>query len=118
MLSSSSPADRALSSHRPRSRRSGSCAASEESARVRVTKVPTPGRAATSPVVLQLAVGLEDGVRVDRKARHHVLDGGQLVALDQQAEAQGPPYLMDDLEVRSDPGAGVQRELDHEDPFI
>ena len=27
----------------------GSCAASEESARVRVTKVPTPGRAATSP---------------------------------------------------------------------
>ena len=35
--------------HRPRSRRSGSCAASEESARVRVTKVPTPGRAATSP---------------------------------------------------------------------
>ena len=32
-----------------RSRRSGSCAASEESARVRVTKVPTPGRAATSP---------------------------------------------------------------------
>jgi hypothetical protein len=35
-------------------------------------------------------------------AGHHVLDGGQLVALDQQAEAQGPPYLVDDLEVRVD----------------
>ena len=65
------------------------------------------------PVALQLAVGLEDGVRVDRQARHHVLDGGQLVALDQQAEAQGPPYLVDDLKVRRDPRAGVQRELDH-----
>ena len=43
MLSSSRPARRALASQRRRSRRSGSCAASESSASVRVTKVPTPG---------------------------------------------------------------------------
>jgi len=49
MLSSSSPARRALSSQRRKSWRSGPCAASVASASVRVTNVPIPGRAATSP---------------------------------------------------------------------
>src|SRR5262249_52391350 len=49
MLSSSRPAWRALSSHCSRSVRNSPCAASDSSASVLVTKVPTPGRAAASP---------------------------------------------------------------------
>ena len=63
--------------------------------------------------MLQLPVGLEHGVRVDRQARHHVLDRRQLVALAQQAEPQRLPHLLDHLQVRRDAGAGVQVELDH-----
>ena len=90
MLSSSSPARRALVNQRCRSRRSGPCAASEAPLSVAVTNVPTPGRAAARPSVLQLAVGLEHSVRVDRQPRHYVLDRGELVALAQQPEPHAP----------------------------
>jgi hypothetical protein len=49
MLSSSSPARRALANQRCRSWRSGPCAASEAPLSVAVTNVPTPGRAAARP---------------------------------------------------------------------
>ena len=66
-------------------------------------------------LVLQLPVGLEHRVRVDRQPGDHVLDLRQLVALAQQAKPQRLPHLMDQLPVRRDPGAGVQVELDHRD---
>src|SRR5205085_620855 len=49
MLSSSSPARRAFANQRSSSRRSAVCAPSEPSARVRVMKVPTPGRPVARP---------------------------------------------------------------------
>src|SRR5262245_56495318 len=49
MLSSSRPARRALVNQRFSSVRRPLCAASVESANERVTKVPSPGRPATSP---------------------------------------------------------------------
>ena len=112
MLSSSSPARRALANQRCRSMRSGPCAASEASLNVPVTNVPTPGRAPTKPGVLELPIGLEHRVRVDRQARHDVLDGRQLVTLAQQPQPQRPPHLLDDLQVRRDAGTAVQVELD------
>ena len=113
MLSSSSPARRALCSQRFRSARSGPCAASEPSLNVRVTNVPTPGRAAMRPVVLELAVGLQHRVRVDGEMGDDVLHRRELVTLVQQPEAQGLLHLLDDLQVRRDARAGVEMEVDH-----
>ena len=112
MLSSSSPAARALASQRCRSWRSGPCAASDASVSVRVTNVPTPGPGGHQPVVLELPVGLEHRVRVDRQLRHDVLDRRQLVALAQQAEPQRLPHLLHELQVGETPGPAVQVELD------
>ena len=76
----------------PRSaaRRSGPWAASEPSASVPVTKVPTPAARVDQALVLQLAVGLEHGVRVDGHVRHHVLDRRELVALGPASPAAWP----------------------------
>ena len=114
MLSSSSPADRALVEPAPqvaaqrlvRGQRGVGQRPGDEGA--------DAGPGGDEAVALQLAVGLEHGVRVDRQARDDVLDGGQLVALDQQTEPQRPSYLLDDLEVRRDARPAVQRELDHQ----
>ena len=58
---------------------------------------PGPGR--DQPLVLQLPVRLEHGVRVDRQLADHLLDRRQLVALVQQAEPQRLPDLLDQLQV-------------------
>ena len=100
MLSSSSPARRALANQRSSSRRSGPCAASDASRRVAVTNVPTPGRGVDQPSVLKLPVSLEHGVRIDRQLSHHVLDRGQLITLLQQAQTQCPADLVHDLTIR------------------
>ena len=115
MLSSSSPARRALASQRLRSRRSGSWAASDASVSDRVTNVPMPGPGRDETVALQLAVGLEHGVRVDRQPRHDVLDGRQLVALTQQPQPQPVPDLVHHLQVGRHTRSAVERELDHDD---
>ena len=49
-----------------------------------------PARAADQAGVLQLPVGLEHRVRVDRQPAHHLLDGRQLVALAAAARAASP----------------------------
>ena len=113
MLSSSSPARRALASHCSRLSRSGPCAARVLSVRVRVTKVPTPWPGCHQPLVLELPVGLEHGVGVDGEVPHHVLDRRQLVALAEQSEPERAAHLLDELEVRRDPGPPVQVKLDH-----
>ncbi len=113
MLSSSSPARRALASHCSRLSRSGPWAARVLSVSVRVTKVPTPWPRRHQPLVLELAVGLEHGVGVDGEVPHDVLDRRQLVALAEQAEPERAADLLDQLEVRRDPGPPVQVELDH-----
>ena len=63
--------------------------------------------------MLELAVRLEDGVRIDRHLADHVLDGRQLITLAQQPEVQGLAHLVDELAVRRHPGVGVDAELDH-----
>jgi hypothetical protein len=56
---------------------------------------PLPRR--DQPVPLELAVGLEHRVGIDRETGDHVLDRGQLVTLVQQAEPQRLPDLLDEL---------------------
>ena len=72
-----------------------------------------PGTRCDQTLVLELPVGLEHRVRVDRHLRHHVLDRGQLIALGQQPQPHGPADLLDQLHVGGDAGAAVQVELDH-----
>ena len=111
MLWSSRPARRALASHRCNSWRNGPWEASEVSLSVLVTKVPTPG-GRDHAVVLELPVGLEHGVGVDRQGRHHFFHRGQLVTLASRP-TEGPAHLLDDLQIGRHPRAGVQMELDH-----
>ena len=116
MLSSSSPARRALASQRSRSWRSGPCAANVASVERPRHERPDPRARGHEPVVLELAVGLQHRVRIDRQVRHHVLDRRQLVALAQQAEPQRVPHLPHELLIRREAGPGVQVELDHVGP--
>ena len=106
-----------MASQRRRSRRNGSCAASESSVRDRVTNVPDARAGGDEPVALQLAVGLEHRVGVDRQPGDDVLDRRELVPLAQQPEPQRLPHLLDHLQVRRDTGPAVQRELDHRNPI-
>ena len=73
------------------------------SARVRVTNVPSPGPGGDQPLVLELAVGLEHRVRVDRHLADDLLDGRQLVALAQQPQPQRLAHLLDELQVGETP---------------
>ena len=70
-------------------------------------------------LALQLAVGLQDGVRIDGGGLHDLAGRGQLVARFQQAQAQGLFGLLDDLDVGGDAAAPVDAVLDHSDnhPF-
>src|SRR5690348_14396979 len=63
--------------------------------------------------VLQLSVCLEHGVRVDRDGSDDFLHSGQLVTGAEHPEAERVLHLLDDLEIRSDPGAALEPELDH-----
>ena len=69
-----------------------------------------PGLGRGQAQVLEFAVGLAHGVRVDRHLGDHLLDRGQLVALGEQPQQQRLAYLPDDLQVRGDPGARVEME--------
>ncbi len=62
--------------------------------------------------VLELAVGLEHGVGVDREPRHHVFDRGELITFGEQAEPERLPHLLDQLQVWRDARAPVQVKLD------
>ena len=64
-------------------------------------------------LVLELAIGLQDGVRVDRERGYDVLDRRQLIPLAEQAQTQRVPDLPDDLLVRREAGAAVEVELNH-----
>ena len=65
------------------------------------------------PFVLELAVRLEDGVRVDRHLGDDVLDRRELVAFVEEAEAKGLANLLDELPVGRDAGSRIDVELDH-----
>ena len=113
MLSSSSPDRRALFIQRCRSWRSGPCAAKRRVRQRLRDERPEPGTGGDEPVVLELAVGLQDRVGVDREDRDHVLDRRELVALAQQAQPQRVPDLPHQLLVGREAGARVQVELNH-----
>ena len=63
---------------------------------------------------VELAVSPEHRVGVDGQARHHLLDGGQLVARPQDAEPHGLAHLLHELEICRHAGAGFEVEFDHE----
>ena len=107
------PAARALASHARSSCCSGPCSAKRGLAQGPGDKRAHPRLGRGQAQVLELAVGLAHGVRVDRDLRDHLLDRGQLVALGQQAQQQRLAHLLDDLQVRRDAGARVEMELDH-----
>jgi len=65
------------------------------------------------PFVVELSVRLQHGVRVDRECPDDVLHGRQLVAGHQDAETDGLPDLLHELEVRRDAGALVEVKDDH-----
>ena len=118
MLSSSSPARRALAIQRWR-RLAQRAVGSEGPAVERSGDEGPDARPGTGQaLVLELPVGLEHRVRVDGQLRHHLLDGGQLVALAQEAESQRLADLLDDLEIGGHAGAAVQVELDHTGPHL
>ena len=71
------------------------------------------GPARRQPFVLELAVCLEDGVRVDRHLGDDVLDRRELVAFVEEAEAKGLANLLDELPVGRDAGSRIDVELDH-----
>ena len=77
------------------------------------TNVPCPRRPSDEALAVELAVGLEHGVRVDRQARDDLLDRRELVARMQDPEAQRLLDLLDDLEIGGDARASVEAELDH-----
>ena len=113
MLSSSSPASRALVepalellAQRPvrGERRVGQRPRDER---------PDPRPGGDEPVVLELPVGLQHRVGVDRQPRHDLLDRRELVALAQQAEPQRVPHLPHELQVRREAGARVEVEFNH-----
>ena len=61
---------------------------------------------------LQLPVCLEHRIGIDRHFGHDLLHGRQLVSGSQVAHAQGLFHLLDDLKIRRDARAGVERERD------
>ena len=113
MLSSSRPASPGLGQPALQVRAQRPVGGERVSGRVRGDEGADARASGDQAVVLELAVGLEHGVRVDRQPGHHVLDGGQLVALLQQAQPQSLPNLLHELQVGRDAGPLVQVELDH-----
>ncbi len=113
IVSSSSPASRASLTHRPRLRLSretvpgggpGGRAPHERA-------VPDPGL--DQALALQVAIGLQHGVGVDRRRRDDLPHGGQLVAHLEQARPQRLPDLLDDLQVGRHHRTAVNPETDH-----
>ena len=71
-----------------------------------------PGPARRQALVLQLAVGLQHRVRVDRQVGDHVPDLGQLITRLEVAQPQRVLDLLDELQVGRHPRGRVQPELD------
>ena len=118
MLSSSRPACRARSSQARRSARSGSCAVTVSSVRVRSTNVPAPGRGCTRPSCSSSRYALSTVFGLIASCGHDRLDGGQPIAFAQQAQPQRLAYLLDDLQVRRDAGAGIEQNSITDYPII
>ena len=68
---------------------------------VPTTKVPGQAGAGPGPRV-EIAVGLEHGIRVDRQLGDDLLGRRQLIARLKQAELQGLVNLLDQLQVGGD----------------
>src|SRR5439155_8865384 len=62
---------------------------------------------------VELAIGLQHCVWVDRERTDDFLDGRQLVSWLQDAEPERLRHLLHELEIGRHPGAGVQMKLDH-----
>src|SRR5437870_5270875 len=77
-----------------------------------------PGPAGSETLVLELAVGLEHRVGIDRERGDDILDRGQLIAGRQCAETQSMLDLTDELLVGRDPRLGIEPERDRVRPFI
>ena len=113
MLSSSSPAASAASSQRSSSgaqrvvvaQRGGRERARDE----RAASLARDDEA----LALELAVGLRDGVRVDREIGDDLAHRRQLVADVDRPQPQRLLDLLHDLQVGGDTGARVEVELDH-----
>src|SRR2546427_11034984 len=65
------------------------------------------------PVVLQLAIRLQHGVRVDRERADHLLHGWKLVAGAKHPESDRVTNLMNELEIRRDARPCIESKLDH-----
>src|SRR4051794_32436821 len=66
---------------------------------------------------VELPVGLQHRVRVDRERRDDFLHGRQLVPGGEDAEPHGLTYLLHELQVRRHAGL-VETELDHESLYL
>src|SRR5690349_16210897 len=71
-----------------------------------------PGPAGRQALGLQVAVGLQHRVRVDRQRGDHVPDLGQLITGLEVAEPQRVLDLLDELQVGRHPRGRIQPELD------
>src|SRR5215831_16474749 len=72
-----------------------------------------PGPGFDETLALQVAVGLEDGVGIDRGGRDDLPHRGELVADVEHAHPERLADLLDDLQVRGHYRAAVQPEADH-----
>ena len=113
MASSSKPAARALSTQlrSVRAQRIDSVGLKRRQRARDERALPPP--AFGQALEVELAVGLEDGVGIDREAADHLLDGRELIAGMQDPEPHGLLDLLHELEIGGDARAGVQAKLDH-----
>jgi hypothetical protein len=72
-----------------------------------------PGPGLDQPFALQVPVGLEHRIGIDRGRRDHLAHGGELISHPQQAHPQRLPDLLDDLQVRRHHRMSVHPEAEH-----
>ncbi len=75
------------------------------------------GPGAHQALTLEVPVGLEHRVRVDRQPGDDLLGRRQLVTWLEKPELQGLMDLLDQLQVGGDAGSRVELELDHSPSF-
>ena len=76
-----------------------------------------PAAALDEPFAIELAVGLQHRVRVDRQAAHDLLHRRQLVARPEDPQPHRLPHLLHELEIGRDARTGFQMKLDHASPL-
>src|SRR5262249_41623518 len=84
----------------------------------RLDKGALPGTALGEALGIQVLVGLQHRVRVDRQRRDHVPDLGQLVTGLEVAKPQRVLYLLHELQVGRHPRGRVKPKLNRTVPFI